>query len=125
MACFTFTERPLHAKWRDSTPYRSNFQSIHLGGSFTEAPCKRSLRSHRATAPTPPAFNTYPLPFDYPFPTRLHFVVFAFVRQLRRPFPGSHFSFMTQHSKWKTNEYKDTNFWTALTTGFGVVRYPN
>ncbi|GBM53613.1 hypothetical protein AVEN_35201-1 [Araneus ventricosus] len=46
-------------------PHRSNFQPIHLGGSFTEAPSKphkRSLQSPRATVPTPlPAFKSGPL----------------------------------------------------------------
>ncbi|GBM68673.1 hypothetical protein AVEN_255398-1 [Araneus ventricosus] len=51
-------------RWRGNTPLHSNFQPIHLGGSFTETPCKlhnRSLRSPISTAPTPPlAFETGP-----------------------------------------------------------------
>ncbi|GBM71673.1 hypothetical protein AVEN_268974-1 [Araneus ventricosus] len=42
-------------------PDRTSFQTIHLGGSFTKAPCKRHnrlLRSFRDTVPTtPPAFS--------------------------------------------------------------------
>ncbi|GBM01194.1 hypothetical protein AVEN_253601-1 [Araneus ventricosus] len=79
-------------KWGGSTPDHYNFQSIHLGGLFTEAPCKpqnRSLRFPRATAPPPPpAFRTGSLfrpaftrePHS-PSPRGLHFVVFAFVRE--------------------------------------------
>ncbi|GBN56202.1 hypothetical protein AVEN_97972-1 [Araneus ventricosus] len=56
--------RPLQAKWRGSTPHRSNFQPVHLGGPFMEAPCKphyRSLRFRRANAPTPlTGFKTIP-----------------------------------------------------------------
>ncbi|GBM13317.1 hypothetical protein AVEN_226298-1 [Araneus ventricosus] len=52
-------------KWRGSPPQHSNSPPFHLGGSFTEAPCKShywSLRSPRAIAPTfPPDFKTEPL----------------------------------------------------------------
>ncbi|GBM43462.1 hypothetical protein AVEN_9427-1 [Araneus ventricosus] len=52
-------------KWHGSTPHRSNFQPIHLGGSFREDPCKphhRSLRSPRATTPIPPFSKRDPPP---------------------------------------------------------------
>ncbi|GBM22023.1 hypothetical protein AVEN_242693-1 [Araneus ventricosus] len=69
--------------------HHSNFQPIHLGGSFMEAPCKphnRSLQSSRTTVLTPtPAFKMGSPPL---FPKRAslplsHFVVFAFVREHR------------------------------------------
>ncbi|GBN05797.1 hypothetical protein AVEN_88102-1 [Araneus ventricosus] len=63
---WTLTVRPFQAKWRGSTPRRSNFQSIYLGGSFTDAPCKPHnwpLQSPRATGPIPPpTFKTEPPP---------------------------------------------------------------
>ncbi|GBM57878.1 hypothetical protein AVEN_247492-1 [Araneus ventricosus] len=70
--------RSLQAKWHDSTPHRSNFQFIHLGGSFTEALCKRSLPSPRATVSTPPlAFKTWPqFRSDSP-PPRVYIVWFS------------------------------------------------
>ncbi|GBL67032.1 hypothetical protein AVEN_77075-1 [Araneus ventricosus] len=43
-------------------PYRSNFQPIHLGGSFMEAPCKRHnrpLQSPRTEVPN--LWYTYPM----------------------------------------------------------------
>ncbi|GBN28493.1 hypothetical protein AVEN_269820-1 [Araneus ventricosus] len=43
-------------KWHGSTPHHSNFQPIHLGGSYMEAPCKphnRLLLSSRAIASAP------------------------------------------------------------------------
>ncbi|GBM53655.1 hypothetical protein AVEN_101661-1 [Araneus ventricosus] len=60
----------------------SNFQHSHLGGSFMEAPCKplnQSLRSTRATVPTPPpsfkAGSPVPLSQErqHPFPHRSTF----------------------------------------------------
>ncbi|GBN14004.1 hypothetical protein AVEN_247504-1 [Araneus ventricosus] len=60
-----------------------------------------------------------------------HFVVSAFVREPRSPFPQSYFSFMTQHSKRITNEDENPNFGPhsanshrifSLTTDFGAAR---
>ncbi|GBM82073.1 hypothetical protein AVEN_70342-1 [Araneus ventricosus] len=66
-----------------NAPHRSSFQLIHLGGLFMEADW--SLQSPGVTMPTdPPAFKTGPLP---------HFVVFAFVREPRYPFPTVEFQF--------------------------------
>ncbi|GBM50032.1 hypothetical protein AVEN_69612-1 [Araneus ventricosus] len=61
-----FKKRPLQVKWRGNTPLRSSFQPIHLGGSFTETPCKWSLRSPNAIAPTPLAFKRGPSHSDSP-----------------------------------------------------------
>ncbi|GBN35705.1 hypothetical protein AVEN_163923-1 [Araneus ventricosus] len=82
------------------TSHRSNFQPIHLGGSFTEAPCKRhnrSLQLPRVTVRTsPPAFKTGPLPPRFlegaslPLP---HFVVFAFKKEACSPLPVVVFQF--------------------------------
>ncbi|GBN97979.1 hypothetical protein AVEN_146406-1 [Araneus ventricosus] len=36
----SFAMRPFQAKWRGSTSHCSNFQPIHLDESFTKAPCK-------------------------------------------------------------------------------------
>ncbi|GBL88763.1 hypothetical protein AVEN_158897-1 [Araneus ventricosus] len=89
-------------KWRDSTPHHSNFQPIHLGGSFTQAPCKShylSLRSPRGTAPTPPlAFKREPPPC---FPEKAslslpHGSIFGgshFFESFAHPPPWSHFRF--------------------------------
>ncbi|GBO20997.1 hypothetical protein AVEN_74057-1 [Araneus ventricosus] len=64
--------------------------------------------------------------------TRLHFVVFAFVREPRSPSPRSYFSFMIQPAKWKTNEVENPNFSPdyadshqtfALTTGGFVAKH--
>ncbi|GBM12934.1 hypothetical protein AVEN_163994-1 [Araneus ventricosus] len=90
---------------------QDNTLLIHLGGSFIEAPCKphnRSLRSPRAAGFTPPpSFEREPHSSS---PTSLQFVVFALVREPHSSSPRSHFSFMTQHGKWITNEDKNPNF---------------
>ncbi|GBN69360.1 hypothetical protein AVEN_35919-1 [Araneus ventricosus] len=126
-------ERPLQTKWRDSTPYRSNF-SLDIHGEtapiqmawqhstsfqFSAHPFRRvtrlgymhrSLRSPRVTASIPPpAFKTESLPHWSKF-SDFHFSVRAF-----SPSPRSHFSFMTQRSKCKTNEDENPNFSTAST----------
>ncbi|GBN91408.1 hypothetical protein AVEN_242372-1, partial [Araneus ventricosus] len=112
---WTFVVRPLEVKWSGSTPRRFNFQLIHLGGSFMVTPCKphyRSLHCPRASAHTPPpAFAKEP---HCPSHTGLHFVIFVFVREPLSPSPRLHFSFMTQRSKWITNEDENSYFSTAL-----------
>ncbi|GBL95562.1 hypothetical protein AVEN_54158-1 [Araneus ventricosus] len=80
-----------------TSPHRSNFQPIHLGNSFMEAsgkPYDLSLRSPRAIALTsPPTFKTRPRP-RFPEKASLpHFVVFAFVREVRSPLPTIVFQF--------------------------------
>ncbi|GBM63151.1 hypothetical protein AVEN_266803-1 [Araneus ventricosus] len=77
-------------------PDRSRFQSISLGGSLIEAPCKRHnrrLQSPRSIAPTlPPDFKKgHPaLRASLPLP---NFLVSAFVREPHYPFPMIVFQF--------------------------------
>ncbi|GBM63020.1 hypothetical protein AVEN_143450-1 [Araneus ventricosus] len=51
-------DKTVPRKWGGSTPHHSNFQPIHLYGSFTEVPCEplnRPFRSPRTSAPIPPS----------------------------------------------------------------------
>ncbi|GBM38463.1 hypothetical protein AVEN_120822-1 [Araneus ventricosus] len=108
--------RSLQAKWRGRTPHQSDFQPIHLDGSSTQAPCKRSLLFPRAVTPTPqPAFKRdTSCCSDPPSSTGLHFVLLTSVRDTRSPSPRSHFNFITQNSKWITIEVENPKFSTAL-----------
>ncbi|GBN14311.1 hypothetical protein AVEN_228374-1 [Araneus ventricosus] len=76
------------------SPDSSSFRPIHLGGSFMEAPRKRSLRSPRATAPTPFKMGSPPRCPERASLPLLDLVVFAFVRRARPPLPRPHFSLM-------------------------------
>ncbi|GBN46722.1 hypothetical protein AVEN_149543-1 [Araneus ventricosus] len=83
--------------------------------------------------PTPPAaFKTGPPLRFLHLPHSLQFVVFAFVRELRSPSLRSYFSFMTQRTKWNTNEIRFPNFCLyyadshrnfALMKSFGAKRF--
>ncbi|GBO28279.1 hypothetical protein AVEN_126199-1 [Araneus ventricosus] len=86
---WAFAARPPQTKWRGSTPHSSNFQPIHLGGSFTEAPRKPPLRSPRATAPTlHPTFKTDPRA-PIPSPSRVCILWFSVLSEsLGPPTPG-------------------------------------
>ncbi|GBO32317.1 hypothetical protein AVEN_70319-1 [Araneus ventricosus] len=83
-------------------PDRSNFQPIHLGGSFTEAPARTTDHCDpRLQNGTP---NPLRLPYN-PLSHGLRFVAFAFVKEPRSPSWGSYFSFMTQRSKWNNRSW--------------------
>ncbi|GBL90947.1 hypothetical protein AVEN_28038-1 [Araneus ventricosus] len=89
------TSKAGHSRRERSSPFRahsSNFQSIHLGWSFIEVPCKphnRALQSPRNTVHTaPPAFKTG---------SHSPFCGFCFCeRGSLSPYPRSYFSFMVQ-----------------------------
>ncbi|GBN20516.1 hypothetical protein AVEN_169957-1 [Araneus ventricosus] len=91
---------PVH--FEHIAPHDSNFQPIHLDGSFAgwTAPTVnhhlRAMRSPRVTTPTPPPLSREP---SLPLP---HFVVFAFVREARFPSPRSYFSFMAHRAEYGT-----------------------
>ncbi|GBN69271.1 hypothetical protein AVEN_19559-1 [Araneus ventricosus] len=98
------------------------FQPIHLGGTFTDTPCKlhnRSLRAPRATALTPtPAFKNGTRSFS---PTCLYFVVYASVRESRSLYHV--FWFYDPTPQCKTNEDGNPNFSTTprqFSMDFGI-----
>ncbi|GBM54026.1 hypothetical protein AVEN_215399-1 [Araneus ventricosus] len=87
-----------------------------------EAPCKShcpSLRSLRATAPAPtppPAFKTGPRPTCVRKPEWVYIFWFSLLcESLAPPPPQSHFSFMTQHSKWIRNEGEKSKIFERTT----------
>ncbi|GBO13582.1 hypothetical protein AVEN_167887-1 [Araneus ventricosus] len=93
-------------------PDRSNFQSIYLGGSFTETPNRTTglciprlllLKSSKRDPPPRSNFRTHPSP-------RSTFCGFRFCERARSPSSGSYFSFMTQRAKWKMSEVGIPNF---------------
>ncbi|GBO03662.1 hypothetical protein AVEN_25443-1 [Araneus ventricosus] len=81
-------------------PHRTNFQPIHLGGSFIEAPLKRHAIHHFNPLGLM-CLTLLSLSIQDPrpaFPRELHspvllFVVFAFVREARFPLPTIVFMF--------------------------------
>ncbi|GBM25681.1 hypothetical protein AVEN_207455-1 [Araneus ventricosus] len=78
-------------------PDRSSFQPIHLDVLFTEA-------LNRITGQCDPRLLLPPSALPFPYGLQ-------FVKEPRSPSPWSNFSFMTQRSKWKTNEVGFPNFY--------------
>ncbi|GBM26756.1 hypothetical protein AVEN_175907-1 [Araneus ventricosus] len=121
-------------KWRDNTPHHSNFQPIHLDGSFTEAPCKPLYWSHLSPyeycaysssvskQDFPPFF---PKRASLPLPYGFMFCGFRLYERASLPLPhGRSSGSMAHDSKWITNEAENPNFRPhsnpifALSTGF-------